>query len=238
MKPAQPARDRPQDQPAYRAAEAARILALPSATVRAWCFGQSDRFRAVIAPAAPAERLLSFTNLCELHVLAAMRRRHRVTLPVVRRALDYVSQHLRAERPLVAREFRTNGVALFVKEAGQLLNVSDGGQQALQADFEAALARIDYGKGGLPVALFPYTRLGDSRETQPRTVVVDPTRAFGRPVISGALVRTEVVEDRFRAGDTIEQMATDYAVPASVIEEALRFERLRAADTGRIVVQA
>jgi hypothetical protein len=33
-------------------------------------------------------------------------------------------------------------------------------------------------------------------------------------------------------------MATDYAVPASVIEEALRFERLRAADTGRIVVQA
>jgi uncharacterized protein (DUF433 family) len=60
-------------------------------------------------------------------------------------------------------------------------------------------------------------------------VVVDPTRAFGRPVISGAFVRTEVVEDRFRAGDTIDQMAADYDVPASVIEEALRFERLRAA---------
>ena len=63
----------------------------------------------------------------------------------------------------------------------------------------------------------------------PRSVVVDPTRSFGRPVISGAFVRTEVVEDRFRAGDTIGQMAADYGVPASVIEEALRFERLRAA---------
>jgi hypothetical protein len=30
---------------------------------------------------------------------------------VVRRALEYVSQQLRVERPLVAREFRTNGVA-------------------------------------------------------------------------------------------------------------------------------
>ncbi len=219
----------PQNQPAYRAAEAARILALPSATVRAWCFGQPDRFKAVIEPADSAARLLSFTNLCELHVLAAMRRRHRVSLPVVRRALDYVGGHMNVRRPLVDREFRTNGIALFVHEAGELLNVSEGGQRALQEDFEAALARIDFGETGQPVALFPYTRLGHAQQDMPRSVVVDPTRSFGRPVISGAFVRTEVVEDRFRAGDTIGQMAADYDVPASVIEEALRFERLRAA---------
>jgi uncharacterized protein (DUF433 family) len=220
----------PHHQPAYRAAEAARILGLPDATVRAWSFGQAGgRFKAVVQPADRQGRLLSFTNLCELHVLAAMRRRHRVTLPVVRRALDYVQQQMGVPRPLVDTAFRTNGVALFVKEAGQLLNVSSGGQQAMQEDFADALARIDYGPAG-PVALFPYTRIGDaSARDLPRTVLVDPLRSFGRPVIRGAFVRTEVVEDRFRAGDSIGDMARDYGVSPADIEEALRFERRRAA---------
>lgn len=68
-----------------------------------------------------------------------------------------------------------------------------------------------------------------ARQDLPRTVLVDPTRSFGRPVIRGAFVRSQVVEDRFRAGDSIGQMAEDYGLSAVEIEEALRFERLRAA---------
>jgi hypothetical protein len=91
--------------PAYRAAEAAYLLKLNASTVRAWCFGQdyryrgSDRwFRAVIRPADPARRLLSFSNLCELHILGAMTRGHRVPLQRVRRALDYVRRRMGSAR--------------------------------------------------------------------------------------------------------------------------------------------
>jgi uncharacterized protein (DUF433 family) len=225
------------DRPAYRAPEAARILALPVGTVNAWCFGHDyrhgdgtpKRFLRVIEPAQPKRRELSFVNLCELHLLAVIRRHHGVKLAKVRQAIDFLRRELQVPRPLATQKFLTNGVALFVEHAGELLNVSEQGQQALRDDFAMALARIEFGGHGGPVLLFPFTRDVSQRDNQPRSVVVDPARSFGRPVVAGAFVRTEVVEQRFRAGDTIAEMAEDYAVPMAVIEEALRFEHRRAA---------
>lgn len=229
----------PQDAPAYRASEAAQILALPAGTVRAWCFGHDyrhktdgspKRFRPVIEPADPQQRLLSFVNLCELHLLAVIRRHHKVTLPKVRAALDYLSDELGVEHALASRRFMTNGVSLFVEHAGQLLDVSQRGQQAMRADFERALSRIEFDqRTDAPVLLYPYTRpVADGAEA-PRTVLVDPARSFGRPVLAKALVRTEVIGQRFAAGDGIAEMAGDYGVSVQDIEEALRFERRHAA---------
>jgi len=225
------------DQPAYRVAEAARILALPAATVTAWCFGHDyrhrdgspKRFRRVIDAADARRRELSFVNLCELHLLAVIRRHHGVRLVQVRKAIDFLRRELDVRRPLATQKFLTNGVALFVEHAGELLNVSEQGQRALREDFERALMRIEFGKHGGPVVLFPFTREVSASEDQPRSVIVDPARSFGRPVVAGAYVRTEVIEQRFRAGETIAEMAEDYGVSAATIEEALRFEHRRAA---------
>ena len=99
------------DQPAYAPAEAARILGLPVATLRAWSFGQTSgggrHFQPVIKPADKAAKLLSFANLCELHVLSAIRRNHRISLPKVRASLDYVRERLDSDRPLLDRNFTT-----------------------------------------------------------------------------------------------------------------------------------
>jgi uncharacterized protein (DUF433 family) len=225
------------DQPAYRVAEAARILALPAATVMAWCFGHDyrhrdgspKRFRRVIDAADTKRRELSFVNLCELHLLGVIRRHHGVRLARVRTAIDFLRRELGVPRPLATQKFLTNGVALFVEHAGKLLNVSEQGQHALREDFERALTRIEFGTHGGPIVLFPFTRDAALAGEQPRSVVVDPSRSFGRPVLAGAFVRTEVVEQRFRAGDAITEMAVDYGVPPEAIEEALRFEHRRAA---------
>ena len=168
----------------------------------ACCFGQDyrqqrggsrERFVALIEPAGPRSKLLSFTNLCGLHLLTSIQCRHRVPMAGVRKAIDYVKRSLGVER---------------------------------------ALTRIEYGDGGAPLVLFPYTRASAeavaSRE-QPRTVVIDPRRSFDRPVLAGAYVRTEVIEDSFRAGDSIADMARDYGVQPAAVEEALRFESRRAA---------
>jgi uncharacterized protein (DUF433 family) len=225
------------DQAAYRAAEAARILGLPVGTVNAWCFGHDYRqpdgkpkqFRRVIEPADPKHRELSFVNLCELHLLGVIRRQHGVKLVQVRKAIDFLRSRLDVARPLATQRFLTNGVALFVEHADELLNVSEQGQQALRDDFAQALARIEFGRHGGPVLLFPFTRSTTHGNEQPRSVVVDPARSFGRPVLAGIFVRTQVIQERFRAGDTIAEMAEDYEVPAATIEEALRFEHRSAA---------
>ncbi|MDE2146716.1 MAG: DUF433 domain-containing protein [Burkholderiales bacterium] len=225
------------DQAAYRVSEAASILGLPAGTVNAWCFGHDYRhrdgtpkqFKRVIEPASLKRRELSFVNLCELHLLGVIRRHHGVKLVQVRKAIDFLRRKLAVPRPLATQTFLTNGVALFVEHAGELLNVSEQGQQALRDDFAQALARIEFGRHGGPVRLFPFTRNATPGDAQPCSVVVDPAHSFGRPVMTGVFVRTEVVEQRFRAGDTIAEMAEDYGVPAAAIEEALRFEHRSAA---------
>lgn len=226
------------DEPAYRATEAAHILGLPAGTVQAWCFGHDyrhkdgshKRFSRVVLPADAKRRLLSFVNLCELHVLGVIRRHHRVRLAQVRDAMNFMRDRLGEERPLASGRFRTNGVDLFVERAGALLNVSKQGQLALREDFERTLERVEFGAADeRPIRLFPFTRPPSAHERQPRTVLVDPTLSFGRPVMIGAFVRTEVVESRFQAGDSIADMARDYGVEGAVIEEALRFEQRRAA---------
>ncbi len=226
-----------QDRPAYRAAEVAQMLALPAGTVRAWAFGHDyrhrdgspKRFVKLIDVAEPGSRLFSFANVCELHVLAAMRRNHQLPMPVVRQSLDYVQRKLKLRRPLIAREFKTNGVALFVEHASQLLNTNANGQAALRGDFEAALARIERGRDGVPVRLFPFTRTAPGLSEQPQAVVIDPRLAFGRPALTRGGVTTAVVEDRFRAGDEPAEMARDYGVDETDIWEAIRFEQRRAA---------
>lgn len=221
------------DEPAYTASEAARILGLPLATLKAWSFGQASgsgrRFQPVIKSANKTAKLLSFANLCELHVLSAIRRNHKIPLPKVRASLDYVQGKLGSDRPLLDRDFKTNGIDLFVQHATKLLNVSQQGQQALRGEFEMALARIERDKKGAPIRLFPFSRSSGTATDQPRTVVIDPRMAFGRPVILEVAVPTGIIVDRFRAGDSLAEMAGDYGVAEADIEEALRFEQRLAA---------
>ncbi|MBN8508460.1 MAG: DUF433 domain-containing protein [Burkholderiales bacterium] len=221
------------DEPAYRASEVAHILALPAGTVKAWAFGQNYRYRdgrpkrfvKLIEAADSRRRLLSFNNLCELYVLSALRRKHRIPMPVVRDSLDFVSRELRTQRPLIARQFLTNGLDLFFTEAGRLLNASRQGQHAMDGDFERALQRIERDDRGTPVRLFPVVApaAGD-REAASGAVVIDPRLAFGRPALARAGVTTEVIADRFIARDAPAEMAADYGVDEADIWDAIRFE--------------
>jgi len=219
------------DQPAYRASEASSILGIPKTTIQAWCFGQGymrldgkkKSFVPLVRPASLSARALSFKNLCELHVLGVIRRHHRIHMPVVRKSLEYVENQLRTQSPLVAEQFLTNGVDLFIEKASELINVSRDGQTALRGEFMDALARIQRNNDGSVVRLFPYSRVGTTTSAQPKAVMVDPTVAFGRPVLVGAGVTTDVIKDRFLAGDSFAEMADDYRVTEADIAEALRF---------------
>lgn len=208
--------------PAYSLAEAAHYLNLPLTTLRAWCLGQRG-FRAVIRMDGKNPWALSFLNLVEAHVLAAIRREHKVPLPAVRKALRYVQDHLEVERPLVQAEFETDGLSLFVERLGQLINASKEGQTAMREILQAHLRRIERDGKGLPIKLFLFTRR-DGAEPGPAPVVVDPRIAFGRPVLVGRSVPTAVLADRFKAGESLKELARDYETSPAEIEEAIRCE--------------
>lgn len=216
------ARFDPREAPAYRLSEAAHYLGLSASTLRAWTLGQRG-FRPVISIADPRGRALSFVNLVEAHVLAAIRRKHGVTLQSVRRALDYTRNRLGIDRPLAHQQFETNGVDLFVERLGETINVSRSGQLAMARELRAHLERIERDPRGVPIKLYPFTRSA-SAGAGGRAVVIDPRISFGRPILASAGVPTAVLADRYKAGDSIDELAADFGASRDEIEEAIRCE--------------
>ena len=170
---------------------------------------------------------LSFFNLVEAHILNAIRERFR--LQEVRPVLRYVERELDVKRPLVEKVFQTDGVSLFVEHCGQLLNVSEKGQLAMQAMLSQHLERIEFDPGGRAARLYPFTRDWGGQPAQledPKAVVFDPLISFGRLVIASTGIATSAVADRFAAGDTIDELARDYGIDRGLVEEAIRCESL------------
>jgi uncharacterized protein (DUF433 family) len=220
----------PADVAAYTAADAAALVGVPVSTLRSWVFGRSfqkrtggvGRSQAIIRTPS-AGRFLSFTNVVEAHVLSGLRRHNNVQLANIRRAVRYVERSLRQEHPLAREQFKTDGVDLFVEHLGKLVNASEDGQGAFREVLEEYLERVDY-DGGRAVRFFPLHRAG-----APRVVVIDPLRAFGRPVLAGTSTPVEDIRARWELGEPISGLATDFAVAADAIEEALRGARQTAA---------
>ncbi len=52
--------------------------------------------------------------------------------------------------------------------------------------------------------------------------MIDPRIAFGRMVIVGTGIPTNIIAERFHAGDSYEQLAHDYQCEIEKIEEAIR----------------
>jgi uncharacterized protein (DUF433 family) len=217
---------RPEELPAYPLPRAAQLLHVSPSTLRSWSVGAA-KSSALFTPAQRAPLTLSFSNLVEGFVLASMRRTHHVPMQQVRKALRFVAEELEVERPLVHAKFRTDGVKLFVENAGRLLSVSDAGQVVLQKTLEASLARIEW-HNDLAARLFPWVREG-AHENDPKNVVLDPRLGFGQPVIAGTGIATRVVASRYLAGESVAALATDYRVTTEQVEDAIRCETRDAA---------
>lgn len=209
--------------PAYDIVDAARYLRMPKSTLRAWFLGQK-LFARVLEPAVRAPLTLSFLNLAEAHILGAIRREHEVSLQHVRIALDTLHRLFPSSgNPLISRPFSTDGVDLFVQAYGELVNISRNGRRSLGQALQAHIRRVEWNDGELPTRLFPFTATSQS-DTEARTVVIDPSIAFGRRVIFGTGIRTEIVAERYAAGERIDEIARDYGRSTAEIEDAIRSE--------------
>ena len=220
----------PRDIPAYSISEAAHYLGVPTSTLRSWFAGQTyhhdgerRQFHAVIRPADPKSHSLSFSNLVEAYVLTAIRRKHHIGLPTIRRSINYLVKKLGSKRPLLEEQFATHGADLFVERVGQIINLSKNGQIEMADLIRAYLERVERDAKGVPIKLYPFMRSQPPRE-QPRTVVIDPRVSFGRPVVAGTGIPTAVLAEQFKAGDSVPVLAKDYGASEEAVWDAIRCE--------------
>jgi uncharacterized protein (DUF433 family) len=219
----------PRHLPTYTLSESSHYLLIPVATLRSWFVGRyypvqdgKEFFKPPILVAQKDPTLLSFVNLIEAHVLDAARREFHVAFPKVRSAITYLRRDFHSDHPLAEQKIETDGRDLFIRSFGKLIAASSAGQLAMPELIDSYLRRIEWDEHGLARRLFPFTRKRTLE--QPKVVVIDPRISFGRPVLAGTGIRTTIVVERYKAGESVEELAKDYARERLDIEEAIRCE--------------
>ena len=219
----------PRDIPAYRLADAAKYLNLPSPTLRSWIRGYYYRirdgrrlFKPVLSLPDSKSSLLSYTNLVEAFVLSSLRRKHKIDLYKIRIAIESLRRQFHSRHPLAEHRFETDGIDIFVEKYGQLIDVGRDGQLAMRELLHSHLTRVEHDPSGRAARLYPFIRLDGT--DQPRNVVINPFVSFGKPVITGTGLPTRVVAERYKAGESVPQIAGDYGRKEEEIDDAIRYE--------------
>jgi uncharacterized protein (DUF433 family) len=214
--------------PAYSIPLAAHYLRVPESTISYWVKGYRNKTKDGHSEMPPvinlpdvSRPLLSFFNLAEAHVLRAIRTRQKIKLPRIRAAIDFVGNKLGTSHPLVSQQFKTDGARLFVEHLGEVIEASGSGQRVM-TELMLHLERLDF-DNSIVARLYPFTRSTDDPGS-PRSVFIDPRYSFGRPVLASVFVPTGSIAERYKAGDSIIELAEDYACERLDIEEAIRCE--------------
>jgi uncharacterized protein (DUF433 family) len=209
------------EEPAYGLPEAAVYLKVPPQTLRYWLTGFGKR-PAIIQPVESGPVRLSFYNLLECHVLAAMRKMYDLKLPKVRAALRKIGKDYPQPHPLIDEVFLTDRKDLFIERVGEIINVSRPYDQLSLDFYNLYLQRVEIDAKGL-FRFFPF--VVEPKSSEPKTIEINPMIGFGKPIISGTGISTAIIASRFNARESIADLAEEYGCAQKQIEEAIRWER-------------
>lgn len=224
----------PRALPAYSLTDASRCIGAHPATLRSWFKGRSyptkkgpRRSPNLLVPAAADA--LSFQNLVQAHVVQGIRKRYHIPMHRVRDALAYLRDSMGSLDLLASEKFYHDTEHLLVKVEDRLVSLSERGQNVSETVLQQYLHRIDYAKDGFAARLHPFFYTSTGQIHEPRHIVIDPRVAFGKPCLERLGVKTEVIAERFFAGEPIEELAADYGAEPEEIQEAIRWSARRAA---------
>jgi len=221
----------PWEIPNYTVEEGSRYLHVAETVLRYWIVGRSGAGRSGAAPLTSVYSwnplLLSFKNLVELYVLESLRNTHGIGIRSIRRDVEELRREKPSKYPLADYQLATRGRRIYLEGDGdELVNLSAGGQQAFKQILTPFLKRVDRNTKGIAERLFPFTqaKYQKSPMNAPQIVVIDPTIAFGKPVLVNSRISTSFLLSRKLGGATIARLAADYGRSEEEISEAIHLE--------------
>ena len=233
--PAAPLEDPRFTTPLYTIAQAASVLAVPTATLRDWATGylrkrvgaQATIGQPVVTtaePPTPQGPSLPFVGLAEAYILAAFTAAG-VPLQRIRPAILRLQQEVGLEQALASERLKTDGAEVLwdygrtaadrdVAEAVDHLVVVRNQQGVFREVVQDYLARVVYREGWIQLIRLPRYPGVD--------VTVDPRINFGQPTLARRGIRVADVLNRVRAGEDPEQVAYDYDLRPGEVQAVLR----------------
>ena len=208
--------------PLYSFAEADRIAKVSPGTSRRWLKGYSfwyegERYEMPpVTPTMDPKEAVAFVDLMEVATIGQLRKKG-FSFKRIRQINAYCRLYLKQPRPLVTQRFKVAGRDIFLDEDFDILvDVGrEAGMLAWREVLEPFLEDVEY-ENELARRWWPLGRN--------RMVVVDPDYGFGLPVVEGTGVRTEIIAERHRAGDSTDEIAYDFDVTPKQIKDALQWE--------------
>lgn len=125
------------------------------------------------------------------------------------------------EEKLRTLPFSAGFLETLLKSVAGVLRLPDEDQALAEKYARIYADRVEV-EEGLAVRLYPFSRK-PSLEA-PRAIQINPRKRFGQPNVVGTGVTTDVLWDRFQAGDSVALLADDYEIEADLVEEAIRYE--------------
>jgi len=209
----------------YTFGEAGHLTGLSSRRVRSWfedravAGGSSRTRRRVFRSDYGPGRLISFLDLIEVLVAGHMRELG-ISLIAVRKAHAALSQYLATQHPFSHQGLLTDGRKLFVhleRESAtreELIEVVSQ-QHAIPEVLLPYLKRVDYDAA---------SRLARQWNIS-EDVIVDPSRAMGKPIVQSSAMPTAILSAAFHAnGKDVERVADWYGVAPGEVQAAVAFE--------------
>jgi len=212
---------------AYSLTEAGRLLGVSPTTIRRWLFGYGyDRHgsRTEQAPlwrpqygADQDEPLLSFRDLLEARIVRGFRNLH-IGLPTIRACLDFAREVVGDDHPFSTRRFKSDGRRLFLESGnGRLVDLKVR-QHVFKRIVEPSFLDLDFDtEAASRWWLLP----------RKRTIVLDPARSFGQPIVADHGIATARLAQAFEAEGSINRVAQLYELKSPLVRDALAFERGR-----------
>ncbi len=214
----------------YSLPEASRLIKIPSPRIRRWMegYGYVSRGKEHRSPpiiqssigrlAGPLS--LTFADLIEVRFLDAFLGLG-VSWQEIRAAVETARELLNTSHPFSTKTFKTDGRSILAKisrrgQRAKLLNLRTNQWELGAVVLPTLFAGIEFDEFDHPDRWWPLTRR--------RTVVVDPQRAFGTPIVSLGAVPTYVLASSVRAEGSRDRTARLYEVPVRAVRDAVDFE--------------
>lgn len=216
----------------YPVPEASRLTGISQGRLRRWLRGYTYRAgEEVHSVSTPVWRRqipeidetlgLGFLDLMEARFVDAFRAAS-VPWRVIRLCAERAREITGSDHPLSSRRFRTDGRTVFaevVDQAGekQLLDLAKNQLAFGRMIGPSLYAGIEFSVDDMPARWWPMGQQG--------TIVIDPARSFGQPIVSDGGVPTTVLADAVEAEGSIAKVALLFRLPQHSVRAALRFEK-------------
>ena len=211
----------------YTAPEAARMVGMRPATLRRWLLGYAHDVKHEAPLWRPQYQsdgddgvLLGFRDLIEARIVNALRAKG-IGLPTIRVCLDRARAIIGQDHPFSTRQFRTDGKTIF-------LAITDGLEEAQLIDLKRrqgvfnrvvapSLEDLDFGADGVQRWWLLHGK---------RSIVADPTRSFGQPIVADHGMTTARVAEAVEAEGSVAKVAKLYDLKPRWVRDALSFESM------------